>query len=105
MAILSREEYFNRLQDYIGEDSSDKAINLVEDMTDTYNSFADRKDNGDEWKKKYEENDRSWRERYRRRFFTGVSAVPGMDEQEDEGEKVTAENITVDDLFIEDKED
>ena len=59
MAILSREEYFNRLQDYIGEDSSDKAITLVEDMTDTYNSFADRKDDGDEWKKKYEENDRS----------------------------------------------
>ena len=99
MAILSRDDYFNRLQDYIGDDSSDRAISLVEDMTDTYNSFAERKDDGDEWKKKYEDNDRSWRERYRRRFFSGSSGIPGMEEMEDEGEKITAENIKVDDLF------
>ena len=99
MAILSRDDYFNRLQDYIGDDSSDRAISLVEDMTDTYNSFAERKDDGDEWKKKYEDNDKSWRERYRRRFFSGSSSIPGMEDMEDEGEKITPENIKVDDLF------
>ena len=101
MAILSREDYFNRLQDYIGDDSSDKAISLVEDMTDTYNSFTERKDDSEEWKKKYEDNDRSWRERYRRRFFTGSSSIPGVEEMEEEGEKITPENIKVDDLFTE----
>ena len=99
MAILSRDDFFNRLQDYVGDDSSDRAISLVEDMTDTYNSFAERKDDSDEWEKKYYDNDRSWRERYRRRFFTGTSAIPGTDEMEDEGEKITPENIKVDDLF------
>ena len=104
MAILSREEYFNRLQDYVGDDSSDRAIALVEDMTDTYNSFTERKDDSDEWKKKYEENDKSWRERYRRRFFTGSSNIPGMEELENEGEKITPENISVEDLFVEKEE-
>lgn len=103
MAILKREEYFNRLQDYIGDDTSDKALTLVEDFTDTYNSFEERKSDGEDWEKKYYDNDKAWRERYSRRFFTGVSAVPGQDDIEPE-EKVTAENITVDDIF-EDKED
>ena len=103
MAILGRDEYFNRIQDYVGTDTSDKGISLVEDLTDTYNAFSERPDDGEDWKKKYEENDRAWRERYSRRFFTGVSAVPGMDKQEEE-EKVTPENISIDDIF-ESKED
>lgn len=98
MAVLKREEYFNRLQDYIGDDTSDKALNLVEDFTDTYNSFEEKKSDEVDWENKYYENDKAWRERYSRRFFTGVSAVPGQDEVEPE-EKVTAENITVDDIF------
>lgn len=102
MAILKRDEYFNRLQDYIGDDTSDKALTLVEDFTDTYNSFEERKSDEVDWEKKYQENDKAWRERYTRRFFTGNSAVPGLDEVETE-EKVTAENISVDDIFT-DKE-
>ena len=98
MAVLKRDEYFNRLQDYIGDDTSDKALTLVEDFTDTYNSFEEKKSDEVDWEKKYNENDKAWRERYARRFFTGSSAVPGSDEIEVE-EKVTAENISVDDIF------
>ena len=100
MAILTREEYFNRLQDYVGDDTSDRAISLVEDLTDTYNSFEEKKNDGVDWEAKYNENDKAWRERYSRRFFTGMSAMPGEDSAEPE-EKVTAENITVDDIFEE----
>lgn len=98
MAVLKRDEYFNRLQDYVGDDTSDKALTLVEDFTDTYNSFDERKSDEVDWEKKYHENDKAWRERYTRRFFTGNSVVPGLDEVEPE-EKVTAENISVDDIF------
>lgn len=100
MAVLKREEYFNRLQDYVGDDTSDKGISLVEDFTDTFNAFEEKKSDEIDWKKKFEDNDRAWRERYSRRFFTGMSAVPGQDEVE-AVEKVTAENITVDDIFEE----
>lgn len=101
MAILSQEEYFNRLQDYVGDDSSDKAISLIEDMTDTYNSITEKKTDEVDWEQKYKENDKAWRERYSRRFFTGVSAIPGQEDSKEE--EITAENITVDDLFKEEK--
>ena len=53
MAILKREEYFNRLQDYIGDDTSDKALTLVEDFTETYNSFEEKKSDEVDWEKKF----------------------------------------------------
>lgn len=97
MAILKREEYFNRLQDYVGDDSSDKAISLIEDMTDTYNALIDTDKDKVDWESKYKENDKAWRDRYARRFFTGASNMPEQEEEPEE--KVTPENIGFDNIF------
>ena len=89
MAIRTREELMERVREYIGEDTTDKALSLIEDVNDT---IAD----SDEWRTRYEQNDKEWREKYKARFFSDVEK---KDEEppdsEDEIEK------TIDELFEE----
>lgn len=107
MAILSKDEFFTRLHDRLGEDTSDEGISFLEDMTDTYNDM-ERKATGDgvDWEKKYKELDESWKKRYRHRFFTGGDrGIPDDVTEVDETEEYNPEEITVEDLFEETKED
>lgn len=106
MAILTREEYLKRIQDMIGDDASDESVSFLEDLTDTYNDLETRANgDGNDWKEKYEENDKAWKKRYMQRFFSGN----GYSQLEDETTVLTpdeialekAENITVDELFEE----
>lgn len=64
MAISTKEDLVARLTASFGEDLSDDNISLLEDLSDTIDSFSDTED----WKTKYEENDASWRKRYKERF-------------------------------------
>lgn len=104
MAILSREDFFSKLQARIGQDTSDEAIQLLEDMTDTYNDLVNKGSNSDteDWKARYEENDKMWREKYRDRFFSGSTDAEPLPEPpvpEKSEEETRAETITVNDLF------
>lgn len=102
MAILSKEDFFSRLNERIGNDTSDDGINFLEDMTDTYNDLEKKANgNGEDWKTKYEENDKAWKEKYKRRFFSsggGNSDVQGVDKK-DEG--YNPESVTIESLFAE----
>lgn len=72
MAVLTREEFFARLHDKFGADSSDEAIGFIEDMTDTYNQLeTSAKADGQNWEQRYKELDESWKAKYRHRFFNG----------------------------------
>lgn len=64
MAVLSKEDLIAKLNASFGENLSDDNISLLEDVSDTIDSFAESED----WKTKYEENDASWRKRYKERF-------------------------------------
>jgi hypothetical protein len=100
MAVLSKDEFFSRLQSVVGTDTSDASIAFIEDMTDTYNDLESR-GNGDctDWEERYNELDKAWAEKYKSRFFsTGGGNAPKVEENECEQE-VTPETITVDDLF------
>ena len=59
MAVLNKEEFLSRLQERIGEDTSDEAMTFIEDMTDTFNDMETRSNgqSDEEWKTKYEELD------------------------------------------------
>lgn len=105
MAILSRDEYFARLHDRLGSDTSDESIAFLEDMTDTYNDMESRSHgDGIDWQKKYQELDESWKKRYRHRFFSGGdTAVPMQTNDNSPETEYDAESITVDDLFTEKK--
>lgn len=101
MPVLNRDDFFNRVQERIGTDTSEEALQFLEDMTDTFNDMENRISNGGEdWEQKYHDLDASWRERYRHRFYNSDNrTVPnemGVDEQED---SYAPEEITLDDLF------
>lgn len=67
--VLSKEDFNNRLKELIGDDTSDKSIQLLEDMTDTYNDLVSKSSDSEDWKAKFEENDKQWRQKYTDRFF------------------------------------
>ena len=95
MAIRTKEEIIASIKNKFGDDTSDETIALLEDISDTLDTTKD----GIEWKQKYEENDRQWREKYTSRFYDGGSKNDKSDEKNDEEEK--ASTVTFNDLFTE----
>ena len=93
--IKSKDEIISMISQRIGEDNSDEAIGLLEDITDTLNDYETKTTDSTNWKQKYEDNDKEWRERYKERFMSGSS-----DDIEDEIEdEPTERKYTFDELF------
>lgn len=68
--IKTYEEIMETVKTRLGEDSSDEALSFIEDISDTLKAGqVDKTAEVNEWKKKYEDNDKMWREKYRDRFF------------------------------------
>lgn len=65
MAVRTKEELLEAVRAVIGEGVDDKSLSILEDVSDTMDILSGAED----WKKKYEDNDREWREKYRQRFF------------------------------------
>lgn len=63
MAKLSKDELIEKVKKYVGDRKDDETIELIEDLSDSIDSSE-----ADEWKKKYEENDKMWRDKYISRF-------------------------------------
>ena len=87
MAVLNKEQFLARLQERIGEDTSDEAMTFIEDMTDTFNDMETRSNgqSDEQWKQKYADLDKSWREKYKARFFNSETTPADVkDEQEDD---------------------
>lgn len=90
MAVKTVDEIMKKVRERIGEDDSDEAIGFIEDISDTLESFS----NAEDWKTKYEENDKKWREKYRDRFFTSKEEVEEDDiEEPEEKEKKKFEDL------------
>ena len=110
MSVLNREEFMSRLKERIGEDTSDDAMTFIEDFTDTYNDMESKvtKDNS-ELEEKYnalvkekDELDKSWREKYKARFFEGGETTPDeVKDEQTEDVKEDGEEVTFEDLFEE----
>ena len=72
MAVRSREELHTELENLIGDTTSDAAIALIEDLTDTLTDLESRvKGDGTDWKAEAEKIDKQWREKYVKRFKSG----------------------------------
>lgn len=78
--ILSKDELLESIKNKFADDTSDDTIKFIEDISDTLSSY-----DGEDWKSKYEQNDKEWREKYKNRFFNNVSEEEEVeDEQKDE---------------------
>lgn len=103
MAVLGREEFMARLSARIGEDTSDEALQFIEDATDTFNDLETRSngESEEQWQKKYNELDESWRKRYKERFFSTETTPDDVVDKQKDDVKDDGEKITFDDLFKE----
>ena len=101
MSVKATEDVMSTLRAILKDDTSDEAISLVEDVYDTLNDLTEKAaGDGVDWKSKYEENDRSWREKYRDRFFNPAEVPEETVILEDE--ETVEVNTKFDDLFTED---
>lgn len=99
MAVLDRDKFFERIQAVIGTDTSDESLSFIEDMTDTFNDLENRASaDGVDWEQRYKDLDESWKEKYKKRFFSGGTSRVVVDDETDseDGEK---KKISFDDLF------
>ena len=101
MAVRTKDELLEIIKGRIGDDSSDETISFLEDITDTLSDYEEKatKSDEEEWKTKYEENDKMWREKYRERFFSKEVEKEDEDFSEDE-----VKSLSFDDLFEEKEE-
>ena len=81
--VKTKDEILEAIKAKIGEDTSDEAIALLEDVTDTLNDYDNKANTDTDWKAKYEENDKEWRKRYTDRFFN-----KGEDDEGNKGGKL-----------------
>ncbi len=100
MAIRSKDEILELVKARIGDDTSDEAIAIMEDVTDTLTDYETRIADSGDWKARYEQNDAEWRKKYIERFTTGGEPDPEPEDDPDEYEDVEIKSF--DELFKED---
>lgn len=89
MAKLSKDELIEKVKKYVGDRTDDETIEIIEDISDSIDSS-----DADEWKKKYEENDKMWRDKYISRFVDKKVDEPDTStEHEEEKEYNSFEDL------------
>lgn len=96
MAKLSKNELIEKVRKYVGDRKDDETIEIIEDISDSIDSSE-----ADDWKKKYEENDKMWRDKYISRFVEKKEDEPDTPTEHEEEEK---EYFSFEDLFEEEEE-
>ena len=84
MAVRTRDEILESVNEILGDNTDDNAITFLEDITDTITDLEDKaRGDGTDWKAKYTENDEAWRKKYKELFY---SKEPDSKEPEPEPE-------------------
>lgn len=96
MAKLSKNELIEKVRKYVGDRTDDETIEIIEDISDSIGSS-----DADEWKQKFEENDKMWRDKYISRFLEKKEDELDTPTEHEEEEKVY---ISFDDLFEEEED-
>lgn len=93
--IKKKSELLDSIKAKFGDDTSDEAIALIEDVSDTLDDYDSKVADSTDWKQKYEENDAQWRQKYTDRFFNSGDNDETPDGNKDDKPEVK----TFDDLF------
>lgn len=96
MAKLSKDELIEKVKKYVGDRTDDETIEIIEDISDSIDS-----PDADEWKQKYEENDKMWRDKYISRFLEKKEDELDTPTEHEEEEK---EYNSFEDLFEEEED-
>lgn len=96
MAKLSKNELIEKVRKYVGDRTDDETIEIIEDISDSIDSS-----DADEWKQKFKENDKMWREKYISRFLEKNEDELDTPTEHEEEEK---EYNSFEDLFEEEED-
>ena len=96
MAKLSKDELIEKIKKYVGDRTDDETIEIIEDISDSIDSS-----DADEWRQKFEENDKMWRDKYISRFLEKKEDEPDTPTEHEEEEK---EYNSFEDLFEEEED-
>lgn len=101
MAKLTREQMIEKVRTFVGERTDDDALSLIEDVNDSFveseNSalmerYNELNTKHTELQQKYDNLDKTWRDKYKARFYENV-------ETKDDKEEISGDTISIDDLF------
>lgn len=81
MAVRTTEEILESIKTRVGDSTEDADIEFLEDVTDTLSDLRTKSEGQEDWKTKYEENDKQWREKYRDRFFEKIEGLGEVKEK------------------------
>lgn len=100
MSVLTKNELMEKVKNFLGDNTSDEALEIIEDISDTVEAGS-----SEDWKQKYEENDKKWREKYRDRFFNGDDDDSDIEKSKETENKETVKEqekpLTYENLFKE----
>lgn len=97
MAVVNKDTIMERLRENFNDNDSDDVLGLLEDVTDTLNDYQSRLEENGDWKERYEQNDREWRQKYKDRFFNNDPEPDPEPEPDKDPEQ--AKPTTFDELF------
>lgn len=69
MAVKSKNDLMESIRTLLGENTSDEAIAVIEDISDTVDDYEARTADQTDWHRKHDECDAAWRKRYTERFY------------------------------------
>lgn len=96
MAKLTKNELIEKVRKYLGDRTDDETIEIIEDISDSIDSS-----DAAEWKQKFEENDKMWRDKYISRFLEKKEDELDTPTEHEEEEK---EYNSFEDLFEEEED-
>ena len=106
MAVKNRDELFSDLTNILGDNTSEEALQFLENFTDTFASLEETGNDARvaELEQKLEDLNETWSKRYKERFFSGgrVNALTDPEDIEEE-QSLVNEDIRIDDLFKDEK--
>lgn len=76
-------ELIEAVKTRIGDNPDDDSVAFLEDITDTLTDYDNKTKDNTNWKEKYNELDKSWKQKYIERFSDGDYEDPD-DENEDD---------------------
>lgn len=102
---MLKDKVMGKLQEHFKDNDSDETLQLIESISDL---FEGEKENED-WKKKYDDLDKTWRKKYKDRFFQAQTTFKKTESEEyeeeeefdteEEIEKYRKENPKFEDIF------
>nr|DAJ75333.1 MAG TPA: hypothetical protein [Caudoviricetes sp.] len=91
MAVRTTQEIFDSLRASFGESPDDTQLAMLEDVSDTFNDLNER--STEDWRTRYEENDKAWRKRYTDRFSGKADPDPEPDPEPDPPKPLTYDSL------------